>query len=267
MGDRTGIEWTEATWNPTTGCTKVSRGCDHCYAERMSLRLKRAGVSKYSNGFDLTVHEEALSIPFHWRRPRKVFVNSMSDLFHKEIPDDFRERVFRVMLEADWHVYQVLTKRSSLMRGYINRRWPSTAVPPHIWLGVSVENASAKSRIEHLKGTNAQVRFLSLEPLLGPVGELDLTGINWVIVGCESGPGARHMNWEWLREIRDLCLASGVKFFLKQAMVEGKLVGLPELDGRRWAEYPNYTLPVRITLFTESERQSRRREPGPCMDR
>ena len=216
MGDATAIEWTDATWNPVTGCTKISAGCDNCYAARFSERFRGVPGHPFETGFDLTLRPERLQQPVGWKRPRMIFVNSMSDLFQKEIPEPHISAVFDTMEHADWHVYQVLTKRSSLLRKFINDRYRTKLAPRHIWLGVSVESDKATSRIAHLRATNAGVRFLSIEPLLAPVGRLDLAGIDWVIVGGESGPGARRMDPDWARDVRDQCLAAGVAFFFKQ---------------------------------------------------
>jgi protein gp37 len=228
------IEWTDATWNPLTGCTKVSPGCKHCYAERMALRLKAMGQANYSNGFDLTLHEDMLGQPLTWRKPRTVFVNSMSDLFHKDVPDEFIRRVFEVMRQASRHRFQVLTKRSARladMAGEID--WPA-----NVWMGVSVENADYTFRIDHLRHTGAAVMFLSLEPLLGPLPDLDLRGIDWVIVGGESGPGARPMASRWVTDIRDQCVEAGVPFFFKQwgGVVKSRTGRV--LDGRTWDGMP-----------------------------
>ena len=216
MGDRTSIEWTDATWNPVTGCTKITRGCDNCYAERFAERFRGAPGHPFENGFDLTLRPERITQPFSWKRPRRIFVNSMSDLFHKRIPDEFIDAVFETMEAADWHVFQVLTKRSALMRTYLRRRYGKGASPAHIWCGVSVEDHMATARIRHLRAAPAAVRFLSIEPLLGPVGDIDLEGISWVIVGGESGPGARPMKERWVLDIRDACEREGVDFFFKQ---------------------------------------------------
>jgi protein gp37 len=215
MGDSTAIEWTDATWNPVTGCTKISPGCDHCYAERFSERFRGTPGHPFEMGFDLTLRPERLDQPLRWRAPRMIFVNSMSDLFHKEVPSAFIARVCETMERAHWHTFQVLTKRSSLMRDFLRRRYRSARGPLHIWFGVSVEDGSKKSRVRHLQETPAGVRFLSIEPLIGPVGNLDLNGIDWVIVGGESGPGARHTDPEWVREVRDQCLDGGVAFILQ----------------------------------------------------
>src|SRR4051794_36320474 len=212
MAQNSAIEWTETTWNPLTGCTKISPGCKHCYAERMSLRLQAMGQANYANGFKLTLHEHMLEVPLKWKKPRVVFVNSMSDLFHKDAPKDFILRVFDVMRRASWHVFQVLTKRSDrLLELSTKIDWPD-----NVWMGVSVESAKYSFRIENLRQTMAKLRFLSLEPLLGPLKNLDLDGIHWVIAGGESGPGARPMQEEWVMDIRDQCLDADVPFFFKQ---------------------------------------------------
>lgn len=203
MAEQSSIEWTDSTWNPVTGCTKVSQGCDNCYAERFAERFRGVVGHPYESGFDLQFRDERLSQPLTWRRPRKIFVNSMSDLFHKEVPWKFVDRVFSTMESADWHVFQVLTKRSSLMRDYLIQRYGSTSIPSHIWCGVSVEDNSALVRVRHLQRAPGGIKFLSLEPLLGPLGVIDLEGISWVIAGGESGPGARPMLPEWVLEIRD----------------------------------------------------------------
>ncbi len=216
MADHSAIEWTDSTWNPVTGCTKVSRGCDNCYAERFAERFRGVIGHPYEHGFDLQLRDDRLGQPLRWRRPRRVFVNSMSDLFHKEVPWDFVDRVFRVMEQADWHMFQVLTKRSSLMRNYLLSRYRSSVVPSHIWCGVSVEDSSALVRVKHLQEAPVSVKFLSLEPLLGPLDQLDLAGISWVIVGGESGPGARPVEADWVCDVRDLCAVSDVPFFFKQ---------------------------------------------------
>ena len=238
MAGKTSIEWTDSTWNPATGCTKISRGCENCYAERISERFRGVEGHPYEQGFDLRLWPERLDQPAKWRRPRMVFVNSMSDLFHKDIPGEFVERVFDAMERADWHVYQVLTKRSPRMRDFVNRRYPSMPAPPHIWLGVSVEDRPALSRVEHLRQANASIRFISAEPLLGSLGSLNLTGIHWLIVGGESGPGFRPMHVEWAREIRDQCVKAKVPLFFKQWGGIRPKSGGYLLDRRKWAQYP-----------------------------
>ena len=239
MADKSAIEWTDATWNPMTGCTKVSRGCDHCYAERFSERFRGVRNHPFEQGFDLTLRPDRLNQPLQWHRPRLIFVNSMSDLFHKHVPSNYIDRVFETMEAANWHIYQVLTKRSSLLRDYVNKRYPDRSVPAHIWLGVSIEDAAMLVRLAHLKKTNAQVRFVSFEPLLNSIGKVDLTGISWAIVGGESGPGARYIDPYWVRELRNQCLAQGVAFFFKQWGGRTPKAGGNELDGRQWLEYPN----------------------------
>ncbi|MGE0117266.1 MAG: DUF5131 family protein [Dongiaceae bacterium] len=239
MAQSTPIEWTDATWNPVTGCTKISAGCDRCYAERFSERFRGAPGHPFEQGFDLTLRPERLDQPLRWRAPRMIFVNSMSDLFHKEVPKEFIARVCDTMERAHWHTFQVLTKRSSLMRDFLRRRYAGLRGPRHIWFGVSVEDGSKKSRIQHLQATPAGVRFLSIEPLIGPMGRLDLTGVDWVIVGGESGPGARPVDPEWVREVRDQCLESGTAFFFKQWGGLRPKSGGRELDGREWNQFPH----------------------------
>jgi protein gp37 len=235
MATNSSIEWTDATWNPLTGCTKISPGCQHCYAERMSIRLQAMGQANYVNGFRLTLHEDMLGQPLSWRKPRTVFVNSMSDLFHKDVPGGFIQRVFDVMRRASRHRFQVLTKRSErLARMSSEIDWPA-----NVWMGVSVENADYTFRIDHLRQTGAAVKFLSLEPLLGPLSDLDLSGIDWVIVGGESGPGARPIASGWVASIRDQCVTAGVPFFFKQWGGVIKSRTGRELDGRTWDQMPD----------------------------
>ena len=239
MSRKSTIEWTNSTWNPVTGCTKVSAGCDHCYAERLSERFRGVKGHPFETGFDLTLRPKRLDEPKHWRRPQLIFVNSMSDLFHKDIPTQYIHRVFDTMEDADWHIYQVLTKRSSLMRDFVHQRYGGLSAPPHIWLGVSIEDAAAMTRLRHLKQTNASTRFVSFEPLIGALGTVDLTDIHWVIAGGESGPGARPVKVEWLRELRDQCQAQNVAFFFKQWGGRTPKAGGNTLDGRQWQEYPD----------------------------
>jgi len=235
MATNSSIEWTDATWNPLTGCTKVSPGCKHCYAERMAKRLQAMGRPNYANGFELTLHEDKLEEPLSWRKPRTVFVNSMSDLFHHDVPDEFIQRVFAVMRQASWHRFQVLTKRSGRLARMSNEiDWPA-----NVWMGVSVENADYLFRVDHLRQAGAAVKFVSAEPLLGPLSGLDLTGIDWVIVGGESGPGARPMRPEWVTDIRDRCVAAGVAFFFKQWGGVNKARTGRVLEGRTWDEMPH----------------------------
>jgi len=237
MADKSAIEWTEATWNPTTGCTKISTGCKNCYAERLAHRLQAMGNPKYINGFQLTLHEDALDIPLHWKKPRKIFVNSMSDLFHEDIPLEFIQRVFQTMQKANWHIYQILTKRAERMAELA----PQLPWPPNVWMGVTVEEQRYTHRIDLLRTVPAAVRFLSLEPLLGPLPNLNLEGIHWVIVGGESGPGARPLRPEWVTYIRDQCQAAQVPFFFKQwGGVHKKRAGRL-LEGRTWNQMPSPT--------------------------
>lgn len=234
MAATSSIEWTEMTWNPVTGCTKVSPGCKHCYAERFAKRLQAMGMARYANGFELTLHDDALELPLRWRMPRVVFVNSMSDLFHEDVPVEFIQRVFEVMERCPQHVFQVLTKRSErLLKLRESLPWPA-----NVWMGVSVESPDYTWRINDLRETPAAVRFLSLEPLLSPIADLQLERIHWVIVGGESGPGARPMRVEWVRELRDQCQAEGVDFFFKQwGGVNKKKTGRL-LDGRTHDDMP-----------------------------
>jgi protein gp37 len=234
MANNSSIEWTESTWNPLTGCTKISPGCQHCYAERMALRLQSMGQPHYANGFKLTLHEDSLELPLRWKRPQTIFVNSMSDLFHKDVPLGFIQKMFDVMNRASWHRFQVLTKRSDRLLELSPRlQWA-----PNIWMGVSVEKEDYLFRIAELRKTPAKIKFLSLEPLLGPLPNLKLRGIDWVIVGGESGPGARPMDPEWAIAIRDQCQAAGVAFFFKQwGGVRKKATGRL-LEGRTWDEMP-----------------------------
>lgn len=238
MAIQTGIEWTDATWNPVSGCTKISPGCDHCYAERFAERFRGTAGHPFEAGFDLTLRPHKLDEPLRWRRPRRVFVNSMSDLFHKDIPVEFVDRVFETMERADWHVFQVLTKRSSLLRRYVNRRYAGGAAPPHIWLGVSVEDRRALVRLRHLREARAAMRFASFEPLLEDLGDMDLDGIQWAIVGGESGPGRRPIEPDWVRSIRDQCSNASVAFFFKQWGGITPKSGGNSLDGHRWLHYP-----------------------------
>jgi protein gp37 len=238
MADGTSIEWTNATWNPVTGCTKISAGCDNCYAERFSERFRGVPGHPFESGFDLTLRPERLEQPLRWREPRKIFVNSMSDLFHKDLPKEFIARVFDTMEAAEWHSFQVLTKRSTLMRNFLRGRYGTVACPVHMWFGVSVEDGSKLSRVRHLQEAPAGVRFLSIEPLIGPIGKLNLAGIDWVIVGGESGPKARPMQPDWVRSIRDQCKAAGVAFFFKQWGGFRPKAGGRQLDGREWNQFP-----------------------------
>jgi len=234
MAGNSHIEWTDATWNPVTGCSKISPGCKHCYAERMARRLQAMGQPNYANGFEVTLQPHMLELPLEWKRPRRIFVNSMSDLFHQDVPLSFIKKVFSVMRRANWHQYQLLTKRSERLLEVS----PLLTWEPHIWIGVSVENDDYISRIDDLRKTGADVKFLSLEPLLGPLRKLNLRGIDWVIVGGESGPGARPMNPDWVRDIRDQCLRANVPFFFKQWGGQFKKRTGRVLDGRTWDQMP-----------------------------
>lgn len=246
MADGSSIEWTESTWNPTTGCDRISPGCDHCYALTLAKRLKAMGAEKYQldgdertsgPGFKLTVHESALRLPYRWRQPRLVFVNSMSDLFHAKVPDAFIREVFDIMAETPQHTYQVLTKRPRRLRRMVDR----LRFPPNVWIGVSVENAKYLVRIDDLRRVPAEVRFVSAEPLLGPLTGLDLAGIGWVITGGESGPSARMCDAEWVRDIRDRCVDASVPFFHKQWGGRTPKVGGRELDDQVWSQMPPRT--------------------------
>ena len=242
MGPKSKIEWTEATWNPSTGCTKVSAGCKNCYAERTAVRLKLAGAPKYRRGFEFTIHPDALDIPMRWKRSRLIFVNSMSDLFHEEMPDTFLADIFDVTEQADWHIYQILTKRPERMLEFTVEHG---RIPNHVWAGVTVEEAAYKNRIDVLRKVPCKIRFVSFEPLIGPVGKLDLSTISWGIVGGESGPNHRPMRAEWAGHIRDECLAQNVAFFFKQWGGAHPKSGGRILDGRIWDEYPAMPLPKR----------------------
>ncbi|MFC1673783.1 DUF5131 family protein [Pseudomonadota bacterium] len=241
MAQNSQIEWTDATWNPVTGCTKISAGCDNCYAERFAERFRGVPGHPFETGFDLTLRPARVEQPLAWKKPRMIFVNSMSDLFHKEVPYSYVDQVFDTMEAAHWHTFQVLTKRSSRMRDYINKRYKDSAAHANIWLGVSVEDGSKKSRIKHLSDTNATMRFLSIEPLIGPMGEIDLTGMHWVIVGGESGPHHRPISESWITEIRDQCLTANVAFFFKQWGGFRPKENGRELEGRIWDQYPTIT--------------------------
>lgn len=238
MATTTQIEWTNATWNPVTGCTKISAGCDNCYAERFSERFRGVKDHPFEHGFDLMLRPKRVEQPLSWKKPRMIFVNSMSDLFHKKVPEYFISQVFDTMEKANWHIFQVLTKRSSLMKKFVNKRYKDKLVPEHIWLGVSVEDQSKRSRIRHLQDTNSSIRFLSIEPLIGPPGVMDLANIQWVIVGGESGAHARPMQLAWARSVRDQCVEQNVPFFFKQWGGFRPKAGGRDLDGRTWDEYP-----------------------------
>ncbi len=239
MAKKTSIEWTDATWNPVRGCTKVSPGCAHCYAETFAERFRGVPGHPYELGFDLRLVPEALVHPLRWARPSMIFVNSMSDLFHEEVPTDYIRRVASVMRFADWHVFQVLTKRAERMRELLSGPLGFAAQLPNVWWGVSVENRKhGVPRVEHLHGTPARVRFLSIEPLLEDLGPIELRGLDWVIVGGESGRGARTMDGAWVRSLRDQCRASNVPFFFKQWGGVRKTKTGRELDGRTYDALP-----------------------------
>lgn len=235
MAAGTSIEWTEATWNPVTGCTKISLGCKNCYAERMALRLQAMGQRNYANGFEVTMHPQALDIPLRWKKPQTIFVNSMSDLFHRDVPTEFILKIFHIMREANWHRYQVLTKRPGRLLELNSRiDWQA-----NIWMGVTVESEDYLYRIDDLRKTEAAVKFLSLEPLLGPLPKLNLEGIDWVIVGGESGPGSRLIKKEWVEDICSRCCLSGVPFFFKQWGGINKKKAGKMLNGRIWNQMPD----------------------------
>jgi protein gp37 len=234
MATNSTIEWTDATWNPVTGCSKISPGCKHCYAERMANRLRAMGQKNYRDGFELTLQPQMLELPLKWKTSKRIFVNSMSDLFHVDVPLSFIKDVFDVMRRAHWHQYQVLTKRADRVRELSQQlQWE-----PQIWMGVSVENEKYLDRIDHLRKTGAHIKFLSLEPLLGPLRKMNLRGIDWVIVGGESGPGARPIDPAWVTGIRDQCERATVPFFFKQwGGMQKKRTGRT-LEGRTWDEMP-----------------------------
>jgi protein gp37 len=243
MSDHSGIEWTEATWNPTTGCDRTSPGCDRCYALTLAKRLKAMGSEKYQEdgdprtsgpGFKLQIHPSALDVPRGWSAPRTIFVNSMSDLFHPDVPFEFIEQVFAVMAETPQHTYQVLTKRSKRLAEV----GQALTWPDNVWMGVSVESERYAFRLDHLREVGAAVRFVSAEPLLGPLSDLDLDGIHWLIAGGESGPGARPMDPAWATDLRDQCVAAHVPFFFKQWGGRTPKAGGRELEGQTWDEVP-----------------------------
>ena len=234
MAAKSTIEWTESTWNPVTGCTKISPGCKFCYAERMAQRLQAMGSPNYRNGFETTLHLHALEIPLKWKKPQIVFVNSMSDLFHEDVPLEFIQRVFDVMNRATQHQFQVLTKRAERLE-QINKELTWS---PNIWMGVSIESSDYLYRIKHLRKTRAKIKFLSLEPLLGPLAKINLKGMDWVTVGGESGPGARPMKPHWVTDIRKQCLKANTPFFFKQWGGTNKKKAGRTLEGKTWNEMP-----------------------------
>lgn len=231
---KTTIEWTESSWNPITGCTKVSPGCKYCYAEKMSLRLQAMGHPNYSDGFKVRLHYDILDKPLNWKKPQMIFVNSMSDLFHEEVPREFILKVFETMRLANWHKFQVLTKRSQVLLELDDEiDWPD-----NVWMGVSVENKDYSFRIDHLRKTKAKVKFISFEPLIGPVDNFKSDNIDWVIVGGESGPNSRPMDEEWVIRIRDLCRFANIPFFFKQWGGRNKKSRGRILEGRIWDDFP-----------------------------
>jgi len=254
MSDRSKIEWTDATWNPVRGCTKISPGCAHCYAEVFAERFRGVPDHPYEQGFDLRLVPEKLAEPLRWRQPRTVFVNSMSDLFHEDVPDDYIERVVRVMQQGNWHTYQILTKRAERLQRLLTSRLRFASRLPHIWWGVSVENRRhGLPRIARLQEAPAKMRFLSIEPLLEGLGVIDLAGIAWVIVGGESGAGARPMNREWVVSLRDQCRQARVPFFFKQWGGVRKSEAGRELDGETYDEIPARPL---VPIVADTARQS-----------
>jgi protein gp37 len=252
VGSSSTIEWTDATWNPVTGCTKISPGCKFCYAERLATRLRAMGNPRYTNGFQVTLHADQLDLPRRWRRPRRIFVNSMSDLFHEDVPLEYVDRVFDVMREATHHVYQVLTKRADRLVLWHRGRPHVARIPDHVWIGVSVESRAYAWRVERLRQVAATVRFISAEPLLGSLGGLDLSGIGWVIAGGESGGplgralvqpgpsgwGPKPTSVDWVRELRDACLDAKVPFFFKQWGGRTPAANGRTLDGEEWSRQP-----------------------------
>jgi len=233
---RTKIEWTENTWNPVTGCTKISSGCKFCYAEVMARRLKAMGQEKYRNGFKLTLHPETLQEPYFWKKPRMIFVNSMSDLFHKDIPIDYIQKVFKVIKENPQHVFQVLTKRAEILRYYDSEGWLEW--PHNLWMGVTIENEAVLNRVDHLRNTGARIKFLSCEPLLSPLNNLNLKGIDWVIVGGESGRTPRPMKEEWVIDIKEQCKNANVAFYFKQWGGTNKKKNGRTLKGEKYEMMP-----------------------------
>ena len=235
MAQATSIEWTDSTWNPVTGCHKISPGCKNCYAARLAPRLKAMGNPRYANGFEVTLHHDLVDLPTKWKKPRKIFVNSMSDLFHDEVTLEFIQEVFSTIVAGDHHTFQVLTKRPERaleLSGQLP--WPS-----NLWMGTSVENADYLHRVDTLRQIPAQTRFLSLEPLIGAVPDIDLINIDWVIAGGESGPGARKIEEDWVRSIRDQCNDAGVRFFFKQWGGTNKKRSGRMLDNRTWDDFPH----------------------------
>lgn len=248
MAQGSSIEWTESTWNPVTGCTKVSPGCKNCYAERMAHRLQLMGQPNYRNGFEVTLQPAMLELPLRWRGPQSIFVNSMSDLFHEAVPEEYIQRVFDVMRRAHWHRFQLLTKRADRLAGLdAALGGPENAWPANVWMGVSVESQAYTCRIDALRGTGARVKFLSIEPLIESLPRLDLRGIDWVIAGGESGPRARPLHVDWVTDIRNQCRGAGVAFFFKHWGGTNKKKAGRELEGRTWDEMPRGALQLNVT--------------------
>lgn len=244
MAQNSYIEWTDSTWNPVTGCTKISTGCKNCYAERLAKRLYAMGNPRYKNTFDVTLHNDLIEKPLDWKKPRMIFVNSMSDLFHKDVSIRFIKDVFEVMKKADHHIFQVLTKRSKRLTELA----PHLPWPNNVWIGVSVENEQTVSRIDDLRMIPSKIRFLSVEPLLGPINSMNLDGIHWVVVGGESGPNSRPLQKEWVRTIRDTCNKNGTSFFFKQWGGTNKKKTGRELDGKYWNEMPTDSRPYQLNV-------------------
>ena len=241
MANKSSIEWTESTWNPITGCSKISPGCKNCYAERMAKRLQRIGIERYKNAFELTMHPEVLEIPLSWKTPKVIFVNSMSDLFHENVPLNFIQNTFKVMREAHWHTFQILTKRSKRLKKFA----PLIEWPDNVWMGVSVESQKYVHRIDDLRSVPSAVRFLSVEPLISKVNKMNLKGIDWVIVGGESGPKARKLEQEWVIHIKDICEKYSVPFFFKQWGGTRKHKNGRNLLGKTWDNMPTPKNPRR----------------------
>nr|MBN2276429.1 phage Gp37/Gp68 family protein [candidate division Zixibacteria bacterium] len=242
MAIKSAIEWTDSTWNPITGCTKISPGCRFCYAERMANRLRAMGQKNYARGFDVVLHDDVLDYPLQWKKAQNIFVNSMSDLFHEQVPVPFIQKIFGVMHRAHWHRFQILTKRSGRLKDLSDLlHWT-----PNIWMGVSIENSRYKFRIDDLRETKATIKFLSIEPLIGRIGRINLRNVDWVIAGGESGPGARPIRQDWVTEIRDQCLEADVPFFFKQWGGVNKKKNGRILEGRTWDEMPAIMSPAGI---------------------
>jgi len=254
MGGKSGIEWTDSSWNPVTGCTKVSAGCAFCYAERLAKRLQRMNpTGKYRNAFKLTLHEKDVELPLSWKEPRTIFVNSMSDLFHEKVPFSFVKRIFNTMERASWHTFQILTKRPHIMEKFINEIYKK--ILPNVWLGTSIENDKVLHRLKELKKIKAAIRFISFEPLIGPVGKVNLRGIHWAIVGGESGKYHRPIKEEWVHEIRKQCRKYGVAFFFKQWGGPTSKSGGRILNNRTYDEYPKVKLLIpEITIKNDMVR-------------